>query len=531
MRKDIRFAVLMWLSLAMGGVCVDRVPAAEKPTTGPSVKSQVVYDGWVHVQARKLEPGKSDGKEDSDDSADKSPEVYINQAQSVLCTILDFGDRKLIRCQRLKSKDMIEYDSKYGSIAYGVMNPGLIKKTQEEIAKYPLTPEAHMAILKDAGAIFVRIDEKMDKTFKRMEISFIGGQTCSTCPEGGGLDILWVDPKTNLIRKMQTQIDHPQEITLSYDHKIRNDIYDFGAPRTAKVMDCRPTPEASEILDRFDRYNMDGFGDFVGVLTETDHRKEWGTKKMFLYLYAQEGQKLLYSIYGLNEADYPDSPMREIANWPKVDVRDVLKLARKTIPLMYYATDGTTAWSGRFDNGKDAKNRMVEQAYLLEKHPPSHEYFLVHHFWRNRDAFFLYGYGPKADTITDKDHPGLIGLRLREGDYSTNPKDRNRQERICWVDPKRNDVPVQTIIRGERFNGEQTVSLTRFDTRYLEYARLPNGRWYPTYWKYDASREDLSAKTKGGFGREFHLQVVPNMKLDADWYVRSIKVADTPAKK
>ncbi len=516
MRKHFGFIGMAGLVLIMilWGIPAGPVQAVQYAITD---QGKPAYDGWVHVQAKKLDTDKPKDPDDQEDPNVKPPEIYLNQAKGLLCTIMDFGDRKLIRLRCPKTGQMVEYDSKFAGVAFGTMNPDLIKKTRDDIAKYPLTLDIHLATLKQAGAILMGSKETVEKGLRKVTIAFVGGKTCTTCPEDGGLDTLWIDPKTNLIQKLQTQMDHPQEITFLYDKKERNDIYDFGAPRNAKVSDSRPTPQAAEILNRFDKHNLDGLGNFVGILTETDQRKEWGTKKMFLYLYAQEGDNLLYAVYDFNAANYPDSPMLGLTGWPKVDIKQTLDLARKTLPLMYYTTDGKSAWLGKFDPGKENKSRMQEGQQSLNNLPPFHDYFIVHHFWRNREALFLYGYGPSADTLTDKDHPGQIALRLREGDFTPTAKNTIREEWIFWVDPARNDLPIQTLHRGQRIT-DKPNSLTQFDTRFLNFAQLPNGNFYPIHWKTQATREDFLAKTKGGYSREFVLQILPNMKLDKTWY-------------
>jgi hypothetical protein len=195
-----------------------------------------------------------------------------------------------------------------------------------------------------------------------------------------------------------------------------------------------------------------------------------------------------------------------------------LDLAKKTIPVFYYATDGTKAWAGTFNDMPGAKKRLNDREQLIKENPFTYEYKLTTHIWRNRESLFIYGFGPKADTITDSLHQNLIGLRVREGDFSEKANVARRQERILWIDPKRNDVPTEMIIRGEGFTPGRRVSLTIFHTRFLKYNQMQNGQWYPVHWVNEATQEDFDQKTKGGFSREFYLQIKPNMTLDPSWY-------------
>lgn len=523
MQNSKRWIVVLLALIAWAGGAVVIASAAQQTTTTSAPAVESAHDGWVHITVEKVEPDADDAHDEEIEAHDESdilpPELYIHKTQEVLCTIMDFGDRKIVRLLCPKTARMAEYDSRYNGIALGTMPPELIARARADISRYPLTLEGNLAQLEEGGSAIQGTNEVLEEGLRKVTIVYIGGRSCGgdkVAADKPATDTIWLDPKTGLVRRLRPHSDHPQLFTFTYDHKPRKDICDFGVPRDAQRLDSLPTPKASAMLDRFDKHNDDGFGDFVGVLTETDVQKDGKTKKMFLHLYAQHDQKLLFAIFDFTDA-YADSPMQKLANWPKVDIKQVLEFARKTIPLTYYVTDGTAAWTGRFDGSKENKSCMLEGTLPLKDLPPNHDYFAVNEFWRNRVSLFLYGYGPRADTVADAAHEGLSGLRLREGNFAADATNVTREERIFWVDPKRNDLPIHYVHRGERV-GTKLDSRTEFNTRFLDFAQLPSGTWYPTHWQTVATRDELTSGTKGSFTREKYLVIDTAVKIDASWY-------------
>ena len=63
--------------------------------------------------------------------------------------------------------------------------------------------------------------------------------------------------------------------------------------------------------------------------------------------------------------------------------------------------------------------------------------------------------------------------------------------------------------------------MTEASTKYLEYAQLPSGQWYPKRWQ-ETRLQGIPGKPSAPpakSSQEFRLIVVPGMQLDKDWYV------------
>jgi len=530
MRK--RKAYLVFISFGIELLMVGAVAGAPTTSSAPTEAGKRVPTGWIHVQVKDLAGGEITEGEVEGGKKVKAPEGYFNKAQLAKCDISGYEGSVEIRFLSVKSGEMAQYDQRQGMVALGTMHPLLMEKTRKDIEEFPLTLEEMMESLKKRGAIIVRFVQRMEGGLERSEISYVPGKECKTCPDEGGCDVVWVDPKTKWIQKIQPQLDQPQEVTYTYYKRDFRSIYDFGVPQGVRVMDCRPSPEAKAVLDRLDGRLEKDLGTYVAVMTETDHRKEWGSRKMFLHLYSRDGARLAYIIYGFREREYPDSPMFGIQGWPKPKIADVMALAEKTVPMFYFSTDGKTVWTGTFDEINTKPAHIKEHEQLFKDHPPVPAYCLPSNLWKGREELFLYGYGPKADTVKDPSRPGVIGLRLREGDFSEEAKGLQRTEKVFWIDPARNDVPVETVVDSRKYGKGGVVTRTQFLTNYDQYARLDDGTWYPVHWERKASQEQLSPNSKpadssavtlshgrqGGYSREFHLQIVPKMTLSPTWY-------------
>jgi hypothetical protein len=489
-------------------------------TTAPSSKAHVPasYPGWVHIQIKNAQVEKLGEPLQEDETELKFPEIFFNKPQAAQCMIMTFEDGIEIRYFSARLGEMAQYSGRQKMIAFGTMHPLMIADKAREIAEVPLTREDYLNHLKTEGAKVTDIAETMDGKLQRIVIAYTAGKGCRSCPKEGGMEIVWVDPQTKYIQKVQTtMVEHPQLMTYHYQKDGLRDIYDFGAPRNIPVHDGRPTPEAKAVLDRLDRRAEGDFGKYVAVLTQTDHRKGWGKKAV--HIYARDAKKTAYLTFSLRKEEFPDSPMLGLPGWPSPKLEDVLWRAEKMIPIFYYVTDGSKAWSGSMVSTPKTREKIRESELPQREDPLRINYCLSNEVWKGREALHLYDFGPRTDTLQNKAHPRAVGVRLREGDFGPKARPPARTEKIFWIDPNRDDMPLETTVREEKFApGSDTVATTvEVHFRYLDYARLPDGRWYPTHWEQQLSRKSTQGRTFDFF-LEYHLQIFPNRQLDPIWY-------------
>jgi len=510
MRNVFRSLSLIFVISGYGGIWAGIAAGATATSSSPSAAG---YDGWVRIQGRTLV---SEETGEEPEPSDNAMEMYINKARGEQYHTMAYPGRKMFRYSSAQTKEIREYDSQTNILGIGKLHPRDARRIGSEIAGYPLTVDDILGLLKKTGAEIVQQTEAREGKLDRVEIAFMGGSLCAQAKEQGGKEIVWVDPKTRLIHKMHTGIVEREEMTYTYIKPIR-DLYDLGVPRTAKVIDFRPTPEAAVLLDRLDRRFDNDYGNYVAVLTETDHRKSWGVKKMFLHLYARQGLSALNVQYSFDAQEYPDSPMHKVPGWPKPEVKTVLDLAARTIPLFFYTTDGKTAWNGTYNQVPESPIRLVENQNSLKKNPLIPQFRLADHVWKGRDSLSLWGYGAPADVVRDPKRPGLIGLRLRIGEFAEPIKSGQREERVYWYDPSRDDMPVESIRTAEVFRAKGKPTTITFKYRFFEHAKLPDGRWFPVHWEVASTKKEADGSTDG-YTREFYMQLFPGMTLNKIWY-------------
>ncbi len=502
------------------------------PEKADNPPAAYIYPGWVQIQSRKLpstQPAETQEEENPSIENTKESEFYINKKETAQCMFLDLPEEKTIRLFLPKRGEIMEYNSKYKAVALGTLHPSEARRVADEVARYSMTVDEMVKMIKDSKADIMGTKEEKDGAYMRLHIVFMGGSLCGD-KDVGGHNTIWYDPKTRLIHKLQANFGHgDQEMTYTYLNKDIKDLFDVGVPRDSLVLDSRPDPETKKLLDRLDTRVERDYGDYVAVLTQTNHGKRWGAKpkKMFLYLYGRQENRAFYGEYSLRGNDYADSPLLKIQGWPNPNLNQVLELTGKTIPVFFYATDGKKSCAGSYAPDEVKNGRFREHQDPIKNNPFQTNYRLGYHLWKGRDALFLWGFGPKQDLVTDKDHPNALGLRLREGDFSPKAEPQARTEKIFWIDPTRDDLPLEATTREEKFIVRQKPPvIIEFKIRYLKYAQLPNGRWYPSHWENRLSRKDSDGKADG-FSLEYHLQIFPKAKLDPAWYgsrVAALKV-------
>ncbi len=508
MTKPAVIATLIAAVLAAGAGAHESGPASQP--------AKIEFQGWLRMTDHALtEPGGAP----IENEEEAAPVIYVNKSSPAMAVVSHFAGRTVINWKSAAQKEIAEYDSETGLIRLGCISDFTAEKIRQSAMGQFVLLDDFIAGLKAGGSEIMSLEHSQDGKLRRTDISYVGGSACAGLTEGVARDSFWSDPETGLVHKMQRELPDPRETVFTYGAKV-DDIYDLGAPKASKVVDSRPAPEAAKVLDRLDRRFHSGFGaTYTALLAETDHREQWGSRKMFLHLHSEDRDAGIYAIYAFREDDYPDSPMLGIQGWPKPTMDHVLELAKTTVPLLCYSGDGKTAWNARFAQTPDVKTVLVEQEQPFEENPPKLDYLIESHIWQGRDKLFLYGFGPQVDLTTDEKRPGILGLRLRFGDFSQDesPAGSKREEKVFWIDPSRDDVPVEAHIRSERFGGDARHVIEKH-VEYLDYAKLENGPWYPTHWQAVSSSVGGPGQRNITYTREFHLQLAPGKALDTTWY-------------
>ncbi|MHC4282523.1 MAG: hypothetical protein ACYSWZ_06095 [Planctomycetota bacterium] len=310
------------------------------------------------------------------------------------------------------------------------------------------------------------------------------------------------------------------EKTASFDYPeyAPVDIYDLGVPESAEVVEGHPA-DVEAVLDRFDDRCRKGFGNFVAVLTTSDLASGQDRRKKSIELFSSKGTNLLYASYLLEKeerADWnPSSEMSSVTNWPMPDIDEVIELGRDILPCQLYVSDGSRACRIHYFKAKTGSYQVQEIADKQKVTSMDSYLSLPYKLWprhlRQKVSHADYG-GTVVSELTllgDAERPQQIGLHNDVIDRF------NHMEIIYWIDPARDDMPVETIAR--MFDKSHESITEERHTRYFDYASVRENQWYPTRWqKTNMDYSDENSRTSGI--TEYSLRIFPDMELDDWWF-------------
>ncbi|MHC4112002.1 MAG: hypothetical protein ACYSUY_13080 [Planctomycetota bacterium] len=296
------------------------------------------------------------------------------------------------------------------------------------------------------------------------------------------------------------------------------DIYDLDVPESAVVVEGHPA-EVEAVLDRFDDRCQQGFGNYVAVLTASDLADGQIRQKKSIELFSSKGANLLYASYLLEKDKLdewnPSSDMSSITNWPVPDIDELIELGRDILPCQLYVSDGTRACRIHYFKRKPGAYQVQE---IVDKQKVT-----------SMDSYLSLSYKlwPRhlRQKVSHADNGGMVVSELILLGDAARPQqiglhndviDRlNHVEIIYWIDPVRDDMPVETITR--MFDKSQESITRERHTRYLDYGTIRENQWYPTRW------QTTSTVHSGGYSNtnlmtEYNLRIFPDMELDDWWF-------------
>jgi hypothetical protein len=268
--------------------------------------------------------------------------------------------------------------------------------------------------------------------------------------------------------------------------------------------------EVLELLDRLQRRYDAGFGDCTAVITETDVDADGTLDETGgdLTIYARKGPAYLQARYPVGVRMDEQGKVRSRhaarpAGWPTPALDATLAAVEGRLPSFYMMSDGKQA---------SVLGRKVEPGH---ERSAAARMTLPGNLWPTRVTIGLYGSESKAELLRDDKHPGLVGLRVEQMIVMGGQGENDRQKTISvrWLDPKRDDLPVESWWQTFKRDGE-TIE-TESHTTYTAFAQTPDGRWYPSAWK---SVVTTTRRAMTGSSSVHHMQVWPGRTLEAKWF-------------
>lgn len=211
----------------------------------------------------------------------------------------------------------------------------------------------------------------------------------------------------------------------------------------------------------------------------------------------------------------PSSNMESINSWPLSDINEVLELGHSTLPSFIFVSDGVTAWQGRYENASGTYKELGEivdkQKIIAEQLQQS----LSGKVWAGRHLTNSDRDDKKiqSELVQSDEYPQYVGINV----ILTFGYDNYRFEWTYWTDPSRDDMLVEIIFRDDR-PGQQSIEDR---TKYIDYAQLPNGQWYPTHWQTTIT-ELSNGDSRQIATLDYHLQIYPDILLDDWWFTTLI---------
>jgi hypothetical protein len=409
---------------------------------------------------------------------------------------------------------------------------------KQEITGHP-TPTTIAEIIDEQkrafGIIPLAIKESVDGDLIRFDITlFASPEAAQKCATEYNMAFLgtsisvWVN-HDHLMTRMRLDDPHGP-ITFNYTYNVPDihDLYDLGVPRSAKIVDERLTQNLQTLMDRLDAHAQKTFGNYTALLAnyELDANNQPSPNYGFVFLYAVHDHQWLadkFRLFQKTKAGRKPRPgivlQSPPANWPSPNLQTLLPILHDAAPVEYWIMSGKLGWRG-----------FLQEATLTYDTERVPDYQSAVDFqiknvatkiWPSRINDDIGSASVHTDVLQDKDHPGLIGLHY----VRIEKLDNTDGGSTWWLDPKRDDMPVEYSWSLIDAHGKPTSSS---HTHYLKYAQLPNGQWYPTDWREDTS--DLNPRT-GKYTESadyYRLQILPSLQLDSSWFQEPHPKSFTP---
>ena len=347
-------------------------------------------------------------------------------------------------------------------------------------------------------------------------------------PSGDRVQTIWVDPDDKLIRRFEEQRGNQRvKAFLSYEDPGVDDIYDLGVPRDAKIVDSQHNDELKTLLSHLDQRAQHGFGDGVVIITQRlIGAKGQKFKGGQLHLSLRQGKShyhgvyrvdatLHYNIDGVRGVSPPYVSLSRPHDWPRPHWDVIREVIGKVAPSSYVVSDGERLWRGRYlhDGRHEGESSVIED----DIRPTAGLNSFVSYrkvLWPTRDDMWLAGaYAGRARvTLLSKDDDRdrkLIGVQVKLSVVGA-----GIQNHVWWFDRSRGYAPVEKVAQVDSVSpgGQRTESFQT--TRFVKFAQLPDGMWYPARWETPNLAQDGQLLST----RICEVTVLRDAKIKQSWF-------------
>jgi hypothetical protein len=486
-----------------------------------AVEAGKAYKGWIHLTADsagiKPPPGAP--------ALPKRVTYHSRTVDGARANVREYEGGRDITIYWPATQEMVSYSAKTGEVHLSSLNDETVKVMQQngmpatlgellamykkQLGRDPVSvKETAEGVLKRFDITFFASDAEAEKFHKEHDSGFLGRQMS-----------VWVNGDKLMTRM---QFDDPSgKVTadISYGPPEIHDVYDLGAPRTAKVVDERLKDDLKGLMTRLDQRPIKGFGDYVALLAgyRQDDAGKVAADFGSVTLFAAKGDKWLANEYRLvaTSRPRPENVLKELPpNWPAPDVAKLLPALFAGKATQYFIMDGDHGWAGWYQEGANpypgARVITAKERNMLLS-----EIALASKFWPTSFNTGIGASGTTADLLRDAARPGLVGLHYKRVPIGQSGITYS-SENTWWLDPARDDMPIETTLSSTETGQPKPESVTH--TRYDKFAQLPNGQWYPTQWREDRTTRNSRTEKESSSTGYYRLQIVSTLKLDDNWF-------------
>jgi hypothetical protein len=244
-----------------------------------------------------------------------------------------------------------------------------------------------------------------------------------------------------------------------------------------------------------------------------------------LHVFLRSGKRMYDGRYLVGPAEGPNAAFHVPlpANWPSPSADDALAAVRNGTPTNFIASDGTHAWQGF---GMSPTQMQVQ---TMDPNSPGEgfasiaaRFGMTANLWPTRLRLGLFGSNGKAEIITDPNRPGLIGLKVvqmiwtGEGDPQDR-KEQRRSEQTHWLDPKRDDLAVESSWINYKPGGDEIEMQSK--TTNVDAKQLADGKWFPLRWRSLTKGEAMAFDQV----QENALFIFPGHATPAEWFSNPVE--------
>jgi hypothetical protein len=313
--------------------------------------------------------------------------------------------------------------------------------------------------------------------------------------------VVWVDRETKLL---QESLVDGRKAVFTYGGAGFASIYDAGAAREGRTIDCRPEARTKAVYERLLARFQKPLPE--GVLVRSSVMSYLaGLARSQANLPVSEASMEVHWMAGVRrgyweyrEAGLPGAERGKMAVpevWDQAGEEEFLRRLAVSMPSAEYRFDGQEAWYGMFDptTGEEYHTPYVvgtafsttqrklpgaQKCTGILARAMATEYAPLRIVYCPR-ALVEGRYSPreKLELITAAERPGEMGLRAQ---MFSSPPELVSGEMVYWLDPAQDDRPVK-IIQTDFKTGSTDIR-QQIVVECGEYAVLPapNGHTYPT---------------------------------------------------